>query len=84
MAMEQNQELQSLSKSTMADKFNQSSKNEPEAWYKVVLKTGAEEVAELPPHSEDELSVSHGRYLSKPTIDSTSLILSQTRMHQKF
>ncbi|CAD6591487.1 MAG: hypothetical protein ASARMPREDX12_005190 [Alectoria sarmentosa] len=49
----------------MADKFNQSSKNEPEAWYKVVLKTGAEEVAELPPHSEDELSVSHDENASE-------------------
>lgn len=68
MVMEQNQELQPLSKSTMADKLDQSSKNEPEAWYKVVLKTDAEEVAESPPHSEDELSMSHGRHFSKPTL----------------
>lgn len=69
ITMEQNQELRLLDKSMMAAKIDESSKYGPEAWYKVVLNTGTEEVAESSSHSEDELNMSHGRCLTKPAID---------------
>lgn len=66
---EQNRELRSLNKSMMAAKLDESSKNEPETWYKVVLRTGTEDAAESLSHSEDELNMSHGRCLAKPILD---------------
>ena len=59
--MELDQELNSLNKSVMADKTASNNINEPEAWYKVVQKDNAGEVVESLSHSEDELSLSHGK-----------------------
>lgn len=63
MATDQNQELRSLDKSIMAAQFDESSKNEPEMWYKIVPNTGAGETAESPLHNEDEPNMSRGIYL---------------------
>lgn len=83
MAMEQTQEFQLLDKNMMATKLDESSKTEPETWYKVVLNAGAEEAAESPSQSEDELSTSNRRCLAQPTPASESLILSQMRVKQQ-
>lgn len=82
--MEQTQELRLLDKSMMAPKLDESSKNEPEMWYKVVHNAGADEVAESPLQSEDELNMSHGRCLAKPLLDFKSLINSQTRIQEHY
>lgn len=63
MALERNQELQPLDKSTMAATVIDSSNGEPETWYKVIAHADAEEAAESPWRSEDELIMSHGRCL---------------------
>lgn len=47
----------------MAAQFDESSKNEPEMWYKIVPNTGAGETAESPLHNEDEPNMSRGIYL---------------------
>ena len=83
MAMEQSQELQLLDENMTVMKLDESSKNEPETWYKVALNGGAEEAADLPSQSEDELSTSNGRCLAQPTPDPESLILSQMRVKQQ-
>ncbi len=59
--MEHSEELQSINKSTMADKLNESTKDDPEMWYKIVRNIEAEGVVESSSHSEDELDLSHGR-----------------------
>ena len=82
--MEQDQELRALDKSIMAAKLDESGNNEPEAWYKVVHVDGVEEVAESPLHSEDEMNLSHGRSLVKPTLGSKSLTLNQTMVQQQY
>ena len=68
--MEQQQELQLLDKVNMADIFDDSNKNEVESWYKVVVKTDAQEIIQSSSHSEDELNMSPGtgtyNFLAKP------------------
>ncbi len=67
----------------MADKPNESTKNEPEMWYKIAPDIDAEEVVESSSHSEDELDLSHGRNPSKLIHNFNPLIHTQTRAHQK-
>lgn len=84
MRTEQKQELQPLDKSMMATKLDESGMNEPETWYKVVVKAGAEDVAESLSHSEDELNMSHGISLSILSVDCRSLTRGKTRVHQNY
>ena len=84
MAMEQTQELQLLDKSMMAPKLDESIKHEPEMWYKVVHNAGADNVAESPLQSEDELNMSHGRCSAKPALDVKPLTDGQTRVQKQY
>ena len=71
--MEQTQELRQLDRSVMATEMgDEGSRNEPEAWYKVVLDAATEEATRSPAHSEDEHYLSHGWTLAKSMRESKS------------
>lgn len=75
--------MQLLNKRMAAPKVDENDKNGPETWYKVVVKTGTEEVHESSSRSEDELSMSQGMFLPMSALDPMSLIISQKRASRK-